>query len=115
MYVNDAIGFKMDTEVQLAYSENCFGTADAICFRRNELRIHDLKTGELPAHVEQLLIYAGLFCLEYRVKPGDIKCELRLYQSDEIKIYNPEVPEIAMVMDKIITADKIINQIKTNG
>ena len=31
-YVNDAIGFKMSTEVVLFYSERFFGTADAICF-----------------------------------------------------------------------------------
>ena len=40
MYVNDAIGFKMDTEVVLYYSDRFFGTADAICFRDNILRIH---------------------------------------------------------------------------
>ena len=45
MYVNDAIGFKMKPEQVLYYSDNCFGTADAIVFRNNLLRIHDLKTG----------------------------------------------------------------------
>ena len=30
MYVNDAIGYKMTPEQILYYSENCFGTADAI-------------------------------------------------------------------------------------
>ena len=67
MYVNDAIGFKMTSEQILYYSDNCFGTADAILFRNNFLRIHDLKTGKIPAHMEQLEIYAALFCLEYRV------------------------------------------------
>jgi len=46
LYVNDAIGFKMETEQPLYYSDNCFGTADAISFRKNILRIHDLKSGE---------------------------------------------------------------------
>ena len=32
-YVNDAIGFKMSTEVVLFYSERFFGTAAAISFR----------------------------------------------------------------------------------
>ena len=32
-YVNDAIGFKMTPEQILFYSDNCFGTADAIVFR----------------------------------------------------------------------------------
>ena len=85
MYVNDAIGFKMKPEQVLYYSNNCFGTADAISFRNNILRIHDLKTGFTPAHMEQLLIYAALFCLEYKVKPSEIQFELRIYQNDEMQ------------------------------
>ena len=45
-YVNDAIGYKMSTEVVLYYSDRFFGTADAISFRNGVLRIHDLKTGK---------------------------------------------------------------------
>lgn len=112
MYVNDAIGFKMVPEQILFYSENCFGTADAISFRSNLLRIHDLKTGVIRAHMEQLMIYAALFCLEYKVKPADIGIELRLYQSDEITVHEPSVEEIVPIMDKIITFDKIIKKIK---
>ena len=37
MYVNDAIGYKMKPEVALYYSDNCFGHADAISFKRNLL------------------------------------------------------------------------------
>ena len=62
-YVNDAIGYKMNTEVVLFYSKYFFGTADAISYRNNFLRIHDLKTGKTPAHVEQLLVSVPLFCL----------------------------------------------------
>lgn len=109
-YVNDAIGFKMTPEQVLYYSENCFGTADAISFRNNFLRIHDLKTGVTPAHIEQLLIYAALFCLEYNIKPGEIQIELRLYQSDEILVCNPTAEDILPIMDKIITFDKIITK-----
>ena len=112
MFVNDAIGYKMRSEQVLFYSENCYGTADAISFRKNMLRIHDLKTGKQPAHMEQLMIYAALFCLEYRVKPGDISMELRLYQNDQILYHNPEADEIAPIMDKIINADKIIRKLK---
>ena len=111
-YVNDAIGFKMTPEQILFYSDNCFGTADAIVFRNDLLRIHDLKTGGIPAHMEQLEVYAALFCLEYKVKPTDIRMELRLYQSDDILVANPTVEDIAPIMDKIITFDKIINKIK---
>lgn len=112
IYVNDAIGYKMMPEQILYYSENCFGTADAISFRNNFLRIHDLKTGVIPAHMEQLEIYAALFCLEYRIKPSDITMELRIYQNNEILYHNPTVEDIAPIMDKIITFDKIIRNIK---
>lgn len=111
-YVNDAIGYRMKPEQVLYYSENCFGTADAICFRNDILRIHDLKTGVTPAHIEQLEIYAALFCLEYKVKPANINMELRIYQNDEILVHKPELDEIAPIMDMIITFDKIIDQIK---
>ncbi len=112
MYVNDAIGYKMSPEMILFYSENCFGTADTLCFRDNTLRIHDLKTGITPGHMEQLLVYSALFCLEYRMRPADINIELRIYQSDEIIFHNPEVNEIIQITDKIITFDKILKKIK---
>lgn len=112
MYVNDAIGYKMNPEQILLYSENCYGTADAICFRKRMLRIHDLKTGAVPAHMEQLMVYAALFCLEYKVKPIDISMELRIYQNDEVLYHKPQVDEIAPIMDKIITFDKIIRKMK---
>ena len=112
MFVNDAIGFKMESEQILYYSENCYGTADAISFRNGMLRIHDLKTGKILAHMEQLMVYAALFCLEYKVKPGEIGMELRLYQSDEAVIYSPEVEEIVGIMDKIVTFDRIIRKIQ---
>lgn len=115
LYVNDAIGFKMQTEQTLYYSENCFGTADAISFRKNFLRIHDLKTGETSSSIKQLFIYAALFCLEYSVKPFDIEIELRLYQSDEVLIHTPEPEEILTIMEKIIQFDKMIEQIKMGG
>ena len=112
MYVNDAIGYRMTPEQVLYYSDNCFGTADSISFKDNLLRIHDLKTGVTPAHMEQLEIYAALFCLEYKIKPADIDIELRIYQSDDILVFNPTVEDIVPIMDKIITSDKIISKIK---
>lgn len=112
MYVNDAIGFKMHPEQVLYYSDNCFGTADSISFKNNFLRIHDLKTGVTPVKMEQLLIYVALFCLEYKVKPGSIKIELRIYQNDNIQICNPEADDILPIMDKIVSFDKVINKIK---
>lgn len=115
MYVNDAIGFKMKPEQVLYYSDNCFGTADAIVFRNNLLRIHNLKTGVTRAHMEQLEIYAALFCLEYNKKPSDIDMELRIYQNNEILVHNPTVEDILPIMDKIITFDKLIDRMKMEG
>lgn len=112
MYVNDAIGFKMTPEQPLYYSDYCFGTADAICFRNNLLRIHDLKTGISPAHIEQLMIYAALFCLEYRIKPGEIDIELRIYQNDEILYSKPTAEDILPIMDKIQRFSEVITKIK---
>ena len=110
-YVNDAIGFKMSTEVVLYYSDYFFGTADAICFRNNFLRIHDLKTGMHEASMEQLEIYAALFCLEYRVKPNELDgCELRLYQSDEVICHVPDPKDILAIMNKIVQLNKALEQ-----
>lgn len=112
-YVNDAIGFKMDTEVVLFYSERFFGTADAISFRNNMLRIHDLKTGKvgkIESHIEQLEIYAALFCLEYKVKPEDIEMELRVYKNDEVICHSPEVEDIRYIMGHIVHLNKLLEQ-----
>lgn len=112
MFVNDAIGFKMTPEQVLLYSENCFGTTDAISFRDKFLRIHDLKTGITPTHMEQLEIYAALFCLEYNFKPADISMELRIYQNDDIIYMEPTAEDIVPIMDKIISFDKVIKKLK---
>ena len=110
-YVNDAIGFDMSTEVVLFYSDRFFGTADAISFKKGVLRIHDLKTGKIPAKIEQLEIYAALFCLEYKVKPSDIEIELRIYQNDEVLCKNPTAEDIVPIMDTIIHRDKLLEKL----
>ena len=111
-FVNDAIGFKMDTEVVLFYSPRFFGTADAISFRDNLLRIHDLKTGKTPASMRQLLVYAALFCLEYKQKPGEINMELRLYQNDEVVVEHPTAEDVLPIMDKIIHLNKLLERLE---
>lgn len=111
-YVNDAIGYKMDTEVVLYYSDHFFGTADAISFRHNKLRIHDLKTGVKPASIEQLEIYAALFCLEYNHKPTDISIELRLYQNDCITVHEPDPDVIVRIMNHIIHLDNLVTKLE---
>jgi hypothetical protein len=111
-YVNDAIGYKMVCEQPLFYSENCFGTADTIVFRRDKLRIHDLKTGIGPTSEKQLEVYAALFCLEYGISPFDIDIELRIYQRSEVRPFYPIPENILFIMDKIIDFDLQIQRIK---
>lgn len=114
-YVNDAIGYRMTPEQMLYVTDNAFGTADAISFRRSLLRIHDLKTGELPGNIRQLEIYAAFFCLEYGVKPADIGIELRIYQNDETLIFEADPMVIAQLMVKTIEFSRRIDQIKMEG
>jgi len=114
LYVNDAIGYKMIPEQSLCYSENCFGRADAICFRKNFLRIHDFKSGTTPTSMHQLEVYTALFCLEYNFKPENIKIELRLYQTNEIIVHTPPPEDIHRIIEKIIIFDQRIDKLK-NG
>lgn len=111
-YVNDAIGFRMTPEVPLVYSENAFGTTDAISFRDDILRIHDLKTGVTPAKMDQLMLYAAYFCLEYKINPKDIQTKLRIYQSGQALTFDPEWEDISEVIDKVIRADKVIQKFR---
>lgn len=115
MYVNDAIGYKMTVEQSLYYSDNCFGHADTISFRRNTLRIHDLKTGVTPASFSQLEVYAAIFCLEYGISPYDIVIELRIYQNSETIIADGDSDTIFKIMDKIIIFDQRIEIMKAEG
>lgn len=112
MYVNDCISFKMKPEQIVYYSLNAFGTADAISFRNNTLRIFDLKTGQTPAHMEQLMIYAAFFCLEYGYKPEKIEIELRIYQNDEVTVLNPTSDQIRVIMDHAQLFDAVIDDMK---
>jgi hypothetical protein len=108
LYINDAIRYRMACEQILYYSENCFGTADTIVFRYNTLRIHDLKTGVFPGSVHQLEVYAALFCLEYDKDPFQIKMELRIYQDNEVMVYDADPEDIVFIMERIQEFDKLI-------
>lgn len=114
-YVNDAIGFRMTPEQTLFYTQNCYGTTDAIAFRKNRLRIHDLKTGVTPTKVTQLEVYAALFCLEYGFKPIEIEMEFRIYQNDEVKIFEGDPLTITNIIDKIVVFDRRIEQLRTEA
>lgn len=111
-YVNDAIGFRMTPEQVLYYSDNCYGTTDAISFSKNKLRIHDLKTGVIPCKMTQLEIYAAIFCLEYNIKPVAIDMEFRIYQNDDIQIMEGDPISITRIMDRIQFFDRRINELR---
>ena len=113
-YVNDAIYYKMSCEQPLYYSDNCFGTADTISFRRNKLRIHDLKTGVTPTKEKQLEVYAALFCLEYCISPFDIEIELRIYQGESVRVFEPYPETISHIMDLIIEFDTQIEEMRNS-
>lgn len=112
MYVNDAIGYRLKPEQPLVYSVNFFGTVDTIGFRKNTLRLGELKTGTLRAGERQLDIYAALFCLEYNFKPANIKMEMRVYQNDEVREWMGDPDVITHIMDRITTFDRIIERMK---
>lgn len=130
-YVNDCIGFGMETEVLLVASRNAFGTADAIKLeepsRKNKLpilRIFDLKNGVNEAKFDQLVIYAAFFCLEYGFLPAHIDIELRLYQNDEVRTLStlpsddsgypdPDLLQrVTFAMDKMLDFDRIIDSLR---
>jgi len=115
-YINDAIGFKMIPEQPLFYSYNIFGTTDAISYRLIDgvwvLRIHDLKTGTTRTSMDQLIIYAALFCLEYGVNPSEITIILRIYKSDAIEELIPDLVDVVRAMSVIVQHDKLIEILK---
>lgn len=108
LYINDAISFGMTPEVQLIFSEWAFGTADAISFTDNVLRIHDLKTGSVPAKMDQLICYAALFCLNQKVKPSQITTHLRIYQRNEVLTLDPDPIDISRCIDNYVAKNKIL-------
>lgn len=104
-YVNDAIGFRMRPEQVLFWNMDAYGTADTISDHDLYLRIHDLKTGLNEVNVRQLEVYAALYCLQERVNPLDedkLKgIELRIYQNDDVKIFEGDRLTIMQLMEHI--------------
>lgn len=118
-FVNDAIGYRMSSEILLYYSPFCFGTTDAIkppSNRDKVLRISDYKSGSIPAKIEQLLIYDALFCLEYKQNPNTIEHILRIYQNCQIIEHHPTGGDIDKIMGIIVNRNKLIyNYIERNN
>lgn len=109
-YINDGVSMRMNVEEVIYYSDYFFGTSDTLLFKNNKLVIHDLKTGMTQPHMEQLMIYAALFCLQHKVAPGTIEMELVIYQNADKEFYYPGADEILPIMDKIVTIDKALRQ-----
>ena len=63
-YINDAIGFGMDTEVVLFYSERFFGTADAISFKDNLFTNEKNCNIDVTEFKESYLLGAAMLPLE---------------------------------------------------
>ena len=53
-----------------------------------------------------------LFCLEYEVDPFKITIELRIYQDNEVIIYDADPDDIVFIMEKIQDFDKQITQLR---
>ena len=113
-YINDGIGFRMTPEVTLSATPNCFGTADTISFdeKTNLLRVHDLKNGVHEASMEQLRLYAAMFCIEYGYRPSEIQTKLRIYQNDAIKEEEPTQHDLNWLISRIRTSDAILEECK---
>lgn len=125
LYVNDAIEYDMVPEQTLFHSGNCYGTADAIGFEEyldaisgpfdGFLRIHDLKTGSSKVTMDQLYVYAGIFCREYGYKPFRIDGELRIYQGDEVVREPIDRTYLSFVYDRIGWSDEIVEEYRMGG
>lgn len=114
LFVNHAIGYRMKSEQILYYSDNAFGTADAVSFdeKKSLLRIFDLKNGVSKASMKQLEIYAAFFCLEYDFKPFELEIDLRIYQNDDFETHSPDVDDVVHIMDRIVMFDRRINELR---
>lgn len=104
----------MSSEVLLYYSDECFGTADAIYYdeENKHLQVHDLKTGVSKPSFKQLWIYCALFCLEYDKKPEDLTFECRLYQLGAMDIDAPDPKDIRTIMNQIISMSNVIEGVR---
>ena len=112
----------MDVEQLLIYSSWVSGTADAVRFEPldNTLYIFDLKTGERPASIDQVVIYAALWCLQRNIDPYSISFDLRIYSNTKFIMYttkesgNELSDKISDYMNQIIFVTDTANNYKIN-
>jgi hypothetical protein len=99
----------MESEKRLTVSNMIYGTADAVRYytKENLLRVSDLKTGKRPAKIEQVFIYAALYCYEYNLKPLNTNFEARIYQNGEIFIEQPSGEDINDIFMNILHKDEV--------
>jgi len=114
-YINDALDLGLVPEQLLFYSPWCYGTADTIGFDPEEqfLQIHDYKSGTSRSSVDQLYVYAALFCLEYEYRPFEINGRLRIYQGEEIREYEIDQGYLASVCDTIVSFDEVVTRYRS--
>lgn len=112
-YINDCVGYCMTPEQKLCADLYYFyGTADVISYRDHILRIFDLKTGRIEAHMEQLMVYAAFFCIEYKVDPKEVELfDLRLYQNDHVVCHNPTAADIEQIVNKVVHSRNVIQKV----
>ena len=61
------------------------------------------------------MVYAAIFCLEYGFRPFEIDMELRIYQTNEVRVYDSINPgDIAHIMDTMMQFDKRIELLKAS-
>ena len=53
----------------------------------------------MTATLDQLVSYAALFFLEYKIKPGEVTTEIRIYQNGEVVTGLPTASDILPIMD----------------
>lgn len=112
LFICDSIGFRMESEQKVSVSSIIEGTADAIRYypKENLLRVSDLKTGSRPAKMEQVFIYAALYCYENRLDPLKTAFETRIYQNGEIYTEQPTGETISRMLSDILHLNEVVEK-----
>jgi hypothetical protein len=107
-YVNECIDLGMRAEVVIRYSDNFYGTADAIAYEPGLLQISDLKTGVNKVSPVQLYLYAAWFFLEYGIPPLSVKIILRIYQNGDVITVEADPEYVLFLMSRTVYIEERI-------